>query len=254
MKQMLTSLSTIVVLAYLGFGLLLYLMQDSFLYYPTRETQVAGAEEVTFSLNNETIKGFVVNPGHPHALVYYGGNAEEIGHNARLLGPNLPDTTLYLINYRGYGGSSGTPSQKNLFDDAIALYDELKANHADISVIGRSLGSGVAAHLAANRDVEKLILVTPYDSIESLAKDQYPVYPVSFMLRDKYRSIDLTHKIKAPTLILIAQLDQLIPPEKSLTLAAAFPQHQVQVETIEGAEHSSISGYPEYSKLIGQFF
>jgi len=145
MKSIFISLSSILILVYFGFGLLLYLRQNSFIYYPTPEQSHDGVESRSFSINGETINTFIVNPGQKKAVLYFGGNSEEVGFNAPIFGPALPDSTIYLTNYRGYGGSSGEPSEQVLFADALTLYDELKAQYSSLSIIGRSLGSGVAA-------------------------------------------------------------------------------------------------------------
>jgi len=254
MKSIFISLSSILILVYFGFGLLLYLRQNSFIYYPTPEQSHDGVESRSFSINGETINTFIVNPGQKKAVLYFGGNSEEVGFNAPIFGPALPDSTIYLTNYRGYGGSSGEPSEQVLFADALTLYDELKAQYSSLSIIGRSLGSGVAAHLATHREIDRLVLVTPYDSIENLAQDQYPFYPISLILRDKYKTIDLVDKIKAQTLIFIAEYDQLIAPKHSLKLASAFPNQQVQVETIPNVEHGNITGHPHYQARLRDFF
>ena len=97
------------------------------------------------------------------------------------------------FNYRGYGYSSGKPSEKTLFADALLQYDYLRdtlqINPEHIIIMGRSLGAGVATYLASERTVARVILVTPYDSIESIAKESYPLLPVSFLLRNKFDSV-----------------------------------------------------------------
>jgi len=254
MKSLLISSLSILILVYTGFGLLLYLRQNSFVYFPTPEQNHAGVESTQFQINGEVLNGFVLNPGQSSATLYFGGNSEEIGFNAPIYGPALSHTSVYLLNYRGYGGSSGEPSETALFADALGLYDLLKKQHQNISVIGRSLGSGVAAHLAAHRAIDKLILVTPYDSIEHLAQDNYPFYPITLMLKDKYQTIDIVDEIEAPTLILIAAQDELIAPSYSHRLAAAFPAKQIQVETLHGAEHGNIPDHPQFQPLVRRFF
>ncbi len=254
MKSLLISTLSILTLVYFGFGLLLYLRQNSFVYFPTPEQSHTGVESIVFEVNGETLNSFVINPGKDRAILYFGGNSEEIGFNAPIYGPALPNSTVYLLNYRGYGGSSGQPSERALFEDATALYDALKKEHNSISIIGRSLGSGVAAHLAANRKVSNLVLITPYDSIEHLAQDSYPFYPISLMLEDKYKTIDIVDKITAPTLILIAARDELIAPRYSHLLADAFPVDQVQVETLPDAEHGNIPDHPLFQKSVRRFF
>jgi uncharacterized protein len=166
----------------------------------------------------------------------------------------LPQYAVYLVNYRGYGGSSGLPSETALFQDALVVYDHIKTGHSHISVIGRSLGSGVAVFLAANRDVEKLVLVTPYDSIENIARQMYLVYPISIMLKDKFNSLSRVDSVSAETLVIIAENDQIIPRENSERLAAAFRPGQATVKTLVGADHNALASHPDYSRFLMAFF
>jgi hypothetical protein len=81
-----------------------------------------------------------------------------------------------------------------LFSDALAIYDRIKKDHQQIIAIGRSLGTGVAVYLAAQREIEKLVLVTPFDSLRSVAQEIYPIYPISLILKESYRSIEYAEK------------------------------------------------------------
>jgi uncharacterized protein len=97
------------------------------------------------------------------------------------------------FNYRGYAYSTGKPSEKSLFSDAIEQYDWLvnseKIDPSTIILMGRSLGTGVAVYLSSVRSVGKVILVTPYDSIEAVAQDRYFFLPVAFLLKNKFDSV-----------------------------------------------------------------
>ena len=94
----------------------------------------------------------------------------------------LPITPLYLLHYRGYGGSSGSPSEEMISRDAMTLFDQVYATHPHITVVGRSLGSGVAVRLASQRPAARLVLITPYNSLEELAARQFPIFPVKWLL------------------------------------------------------------------------
>ncbi len=243
-----------VVINYVIFGGLLYRFQDYFLYYPTPPIENHGLIERDFQVDvNIIIKAFVVNPGHDNAVIYFGGNAESVGYNAPYFMAVLPKKTVYLINYRGYGGSSGKPSETALYSDALNIYDELKRQHGEVNVIGRSLGSGIATYLAAKRPINKLILAVPYDSIEHVAQKKYPFYPIKLMLTDKYDSLSRARQIKAQVLILVAENDQIIESWSSDNLIAGFRKDQVDVHVISNSNHNSISQQPEYYQWIGQF-
>ena len=96
-----------------------------------------------------------------------------------------------MVHYRGYGGSTGNPSEKGLRHDALAIYRHLKKNHVDILVIGRSLGTSLAIDVAAEFEPKGVLLITPFDSIEAVAQRVVPFLPIRMLLRDPYLSIDL---------------------------------------------------------------
>ena len=250
---MLLSILKIVVLAYLGFGVYLYLAQRSFMYFPVAERDSTDAPVEYLENDGETIKLWVIEPGNEHAVIYFGGNAEDVYYNAADFRDTLPAHTVYLVNYRGYGGSSGSPTEAGLFSDALHIFDQLKQRHAQLSVIGRSLGSGIATYLAGQRDVHRLILATPHDSALAVAKAMYPVYPVSLLLKDRYESIRYAPDVDAPTLIVVAEHDRIIPRRHSTRLAEAFAPHLIEQVLIPGAGHNGLSVHRAYWDAFRRF-
>ena len=252
-KRIIKSIATITILVYIGFGILLAVYQRSFIYFPTEAVADASETKQLFKSGDETISAWVVNPGQENATIFFGGNAV----NAYLAIPQVKRTlqnfTSYLIDYRGYGSSSGTPSEKALMEDAIAIHDAVKLKHKTITAVGRSLGTGVASFLAANRDLHKLVLITPYDSIEAVAKGRYPIYPISTLLKDKFDTLSLVPSITEKTLILIAENDWVVPIKHAHKLASAFNPKQLTVKTITNTSHNSISQQPVYEILIRDF-
>lgn len=252
-KRTLRSLITITLLVYFGFGLLLYFTQNQILYYPSPEMVNDSHPYTILKSDNETLKVWVLNKGRKDAVIYFGGNAASAGRAIPHLEKMIKDRTVYLVNYRGYGGSSGSPSEQGLSTDALNIYDQFKRRHATISLIGRSIGAGVAIHLAAHRKIHKLALITPFDSIEAVAQNHYPLYPMSLLLKDKYDSISRVSSISAKTLILIAGHDRTVPPEHAHKLADAFRPEQVTVATLAGTTHNTISHHPDYETILKQF-
>jgi len=231
----------------------LYFAQRSLLYHPTRESRSDAAEAMTIETNGAMLKVWrVPNPGDA-AVLYFGGNAEDVAANIAPFAAALPNTALYLANYRGYGGSTGAPAEKAILADAEILFDHVRAGHTRVAVVGRSLGSGVAVHLASVRDVSKLALVTPYDSVLRIAKGQLPFVPVSWLLEDTFDSVAKAPHVHAPVLVLLAELDSVIPRANSERLIAAFGAGQASVRTIRGANHDSISSSPDYTRAIAEF-
>ncbi|MFT7880232.1 MAG: alpha/beta hydrolase [Sulfurimonas sp.] len=253
MKQLFFSLFTLFLLIYIAGCLLLYLFQSSFIYYPTPVIKHPFTEK-TFMHDGETLKVITLNEGKQKAIVYFGGNGEAVVYSSEDFLKNFPDHTVYLVNYRGYGGSSGTPTQAGLFSDALYLYDAIKKDHQQITAVGRSLGSGVALYLAAQREIEKLVLITPYESIQSVAQAIYPIFPMALILRDKYRSVDYVEKISAKeTLMLIAEEDKVIDPSHAYRLAEKFLHKEITIQVIEGKGHNTISYDKRYYPLLKAF-
>ncbi len=237
---------------YIIIGLFLFFRQRKMIYYPTREVQHGFSERV-FENDGELIKTIVLNPNQDNAIIYFGGNAENVVYST-LDFQQLISNTVYLVNYRGYSGSTGKPTEQALYSDAIAIYDEINTTHTKISVIGRSIGSGIATYLASQRPISKLMLVTPFDSLQNIAQAQFPIYPSSIILKDKYRSIDRIKDIDSKTLILIAENDQIVPYKNSVKLVNSFPKEQVDVKIIKNRGHNDISNSLEYMDALNSFF
>jgi Hydrolases of the alpha/beta superfamily len=232
---------------------LLYFFQRNLLYFPSPEYQhdLATLEVIN---DDQTLKIAVMNPGQARAIIYFGGNAEPVVFNEVPFAEHFPSHTVYLVSYRGYGGSSGEPTELGLFSDALAIYDFVQSEHESVSAVGRSLGSGVAIYLASERAIDALGLVTPYDSIVSVARKRFPFYPVSLLLLDKYDSAMRVPKVSAKVLIVMAELDKIIPNWHSVKLQDAFPTEQVRVLKIAGADHNNVSANADYFPALKAFF
>ena len=232
-------------------GLYLYLVQRNFIYFPVPELQ-AGLSAEIYQNQGEKIKVFVLNQGKSQALIYFGGNAENVAYSADNFSRLFPQYTIYLVNYRGYGGSTGEPTEQGLYSDALYIYDQIADSYQSISVMGRSLGTAVATYVASERELRKLVLITPFDSIESIAKSQYPIFPVSILLKDKHDSYSRAKDIQADTLVIAAESDRIITMPHTERLIEGF-KTDVQFEVIVGAGHNDISEFPEYRKFLNQF-
>jgi pimeloyl-ACP methyl ester carboxylesterase len=173
---------------YAGCCVVLFALQRSMIYTPQR--RLIDRRDCTFALMVDGARLLVsrrTEPG-PDAVVYFGGNAEDVAASVPGLVRAFPGRSIYALHYRGYNGSAGKPSEAALIADALALYDLVYGTNPHIVVIGRSLGSGVAIHVAALRGVERLVLVTPYNSLEELAAQRFPLFPISWLMLDKFES------------------------------------------------------------------
>lgn len=238
---------------YLALCALLYVAQRSMLYFPTPPRDLSGAQALTLESGGNRLRIWQRAVDGPRALIYFGGNAEDVAWNLAPFAAALPDHALFLVNYRGYGGSSGSPFEAALYEDALAVFDYVHARHPHVAVMGTSLGSGVAVYLAQARPVERVVLVAPYDSIVNVARGHYPAFPVSLLIKDRFDSASRAASVSAPVLAIVAERDEVIPRRHSEALVAAFRPGQVHVEVIRGATHNSVADSPRYLERIAAF-
>ena len=186
----------------------------------------------------------------PQALLYFGGNGEDVSQTLPELARTFPDHAIYAMHYRGYGRSGGAPSEAALQGDALALYDLVARSHARVSAIGRSLGSGIAIRVACERPVSRLVLVTPYDSIAALASAQFRWLPVRWLLQDPYESVRVAPAITVPTTLVAAEHDEVIPRANTERLLAAFAPGVATLIVIPDAGHNDLSRQPAYGLAL----
>jgi pimeloyl-ACP methyl ester carboxylesterase len=246
MQKALAVLLLLALGAYAAACLALFFLQRSLIYFPPTVAAWPAPRTSTLDVPGATVKVSERPLAGDRAVIYLGGNAEDVTASLPLLDAAFPGHALYLLHYRGFTGSSGSPTEKALVADALALFDRVVREQANIVVIGRSLGSGVAVQVASRRRVTRLVLVTPFDSLQDLAAAQFPYFPVRWILRDKYASSDYAPRVTAPTLLLAAGQDEIIPAHSTRQLLARFPQGVATMRIIGGAGHNTISDSADY--------
>lgn len=249
----------------LGFPLLIYLFQERLIFMPQPlgadprlANPGAAMEEVSLvSADRVRLQGWLVRAEAETELapilIYFGGNAEEVSWLVSSAG-RYAGWSLLLMNYRGYGASEGKPGEAALFADALQIYDYAagRARGGRVAVMGRSLGSGVAVYLASQRPVAGVILVSPYDSVQSVAEEIYPFLPIGLMLKHRFDSIARAPGIGAPLLCLVASGDRVVPRPHSERLFAAWGGPR-QWREIGPADHDGLAGEHEYWDAIAAF-
>ena len=188
-------------------------------------------------------------------VVYFGGNAEEVSWMSAAAG-QFPGWSVLAVNYRGYGESGGKPGEEALFADALTIYD-FAASRADVDrsrivAMGRSLGSGVATYLAANRPVAGVMLITPFDSLAEVGARAYPFLPVRWLLRHRFDSISLAPSIRVPALMIAADRDSIIPPEHGMRLREAWGGPVTWVG-VPDAGHNDLDADPRFWTSMAEF-
>ena len=252
LKRLLRRVAIVAVLLYLLAGLALYTMQRALLYHPRPTIAEPDAQAVSIPAGNQILHGWIVHPGQPEAVIYFGGNGEPVERDVGFFRSDLPGYSVYLVPYRGYGPNAGEPTEAGLYADALAVYAYVQARHAHVSVIGRSLGTGVATYVASIRGVERLVLVTPYDSIVNIAQDRYPIFPISWLVKDRYESWRRAGSIKARVLVVLADGDQAVPRTNSDVLIAHFHPMPIVV-VIPHADHNNLTNSAIYVQAIAGF-
>ncbi len=253
MLRLSVTLVCIAVAAYAAACAALYLFQRSFIYFPQAASVKTPVVRVKVASDDDAHVLAAVRAAPelgPRAVVYFGGNGEDVSQNLQPLGDAFPTHAIYLLHYRGYGGSSGRATEDAIQRDALALFDSVHLLHPEVTVIGRSLGTGVALRLASQRPVARLVLVTPYDSLQELAVRQFPYFPVRWLLKDKFESWRYVAQVRAPTTILTAEHDEVIPRASTEQLFVRFEQGRATQHVLPGVTHNGISEHPLYLGLL----
>jgi pimeloyl-ACP methyl ester carboxylesterase len=230
----------------------MFFTQRSLIYYPQPRANRDGVPIVTLHTDAGPVLVSTRPAPGPGAVIYFGGNAEDVSLNLSDFSSAFPDDAIYLLHYRGYGGSAGQPSEQALFADALMLFDQVHAQHPNVILIGRSLGTGIAVKAASERPITRLVLVTPYDSLTDAAAQAYPWLPVRLLMRDKYDSWKYAPLVNAPTRIIAAGNDEIIPRWSTERLRARFKPGVASYAVIPGVGHNSISDSPDYLRLIAR--
>jgi pimeloyl-ACP methyl ester carboxylesterase len=257
MLSVLLGVLSFTVIAYLALCVLLFVTQESAIFYPGPNDARLVQQHAKGRVEIGSLEGWwVENPAATNELVilYFGGNAEDVLYTAGTL-PQLGARRMLVVNYRGYGGSKGKPGQKALYEDGLAIYDyalSAGVRPDQLIVMGRSLGSGVASMIAGNREVRAAILVTPFDTLASVAAGHYPIFPVRLLMRHPFPSVDFARKARAPALILAAAGDDIVPAKHAQRLSDAWAG-KTQLHVLPGTGHNDIETHEAFYRLIREF-
>ena len=216
-------------------------------------------EEVTIPVGEGvTLHGwFLQASGGPQGplVIYFGGNAEEVSWQIPVFS-RLEDHHVLLVNYRGYGRSEGRPGEEALLNDSLTLYDwALSRPEVDprgVVAMGRSLGTGVAVHLAAHRPLAGVILVSPYDSMVSVARTHYWFLPIDTLIRHRFHSDRLAPSVETPALFLTAENDRVVRQNLSWRLSTLW-EGPVIWKSLANRDHNSLLAYEEDWTPIYEF-
>lgn len=245
-------LAKVAIVAALSFAMLLallWLLQERLVYFPQmgRDILVTPAgrglryEDLTLAASDgERLHAWWVPADVPKGVVLlFHGNAGNISHRIdyAVMFRRLGYSTL-LLDYRGYGRSTGSPSEAGTYVDAETawrwLTDERKVAARDIVLYGESLGGGVASWLAARHDVRALILASTFTSTVDLGSEIYPFLPVRLAARIRYDTIGRLPSVRAPVLVIHSPDDEIIPFSHGRRLFEAAPEPKAMLELAGG--------------------
>lgn len=232
------SWASIFAIAYLGQHKLLYMPFGDVLTPAEAGFRDARSQPMT-TADGETITRWTKRaaPGKP-TIMYFHGNGGSLAMRAsRLDAYGALGYGIVAISYRSFTGSTGTPSERANVADAIAAYDDLRNTipASDIVLHGESLGTGVAAQLAAARPAAALVLETPYSSVADVAAGRFWYLPVHYVIHESYDSMRAATSIAAPTLVLAGARDTVVPATFARKLYAAFKSTKHYVEYPNGS-------------------
>lgn len=241
----------VVVSLYLAAALFMYVSQRSYQYFPDQRGLSAAAVGLLgvsdlklVTEDGETLQVWYVaaRPGKS-TILYLHGNGGEISDRAeRFAAYQAQGFGVLFVSYRGYGASTGSPSEQGLLRDARAAYDWLIAQGISrdaIMLVGESLGSGVAVQLAAERRVGAVALEAPFYSAADIAASAYWWLPVRLLMKDKFDSFAHIGKVRAPLLITHGDQDLVVPLSQGEKLFADANEPK-QMVVVPGGTHGTI--------------
>ena len=198
---------------------------------------------VRFKVDDSIQKGVVL---------YFHGNRSNINYYAPLAGIFLEKKyEVWMVDYPGYGKSTGRMDENVFYAYAEQLYKLAAQSFAPDSIIlyGKSLGTGIAVHVAAKFTAQQLILETPYYSFSSMASTYFPVYPVSRMLRFRIPTNEFIRNVKMPITIFHGTADRTIPLSNAVKLKPLLKPGDLFI-TIPGGKHNGLPSFPVYVATI----
>jgi len=259
-RPTLTVLATLATVGVLLLALV-SLVQRRMIYFPDRSTPrlPADAREAVFMTSDGLrLTAWLVPPtgtDRRTAVLVMHGNA---GHRGDRIGLArawaAAGLTVLLLDYRGYGGNPGTPSEAGLARDAragLAYLNSIGFAPGTTVYFGESLGAAVAAELATEYPPKGLVLRSPFTRLADMGAHHYPVLPVRWLLRDRFRVVDNITRVTAPTIVIYGSADTTVPPEQS-RMVADHAALATRVVVVDRADHNdpALSRKPAIDAVI----
>ena len=264
MRRKAVIVGTIVTLVVSGLLGLLWSQQRRLIYFPSggpvppAATVLPGARDVVLHTADGLELGgwYLPGTGDAAVLVLPGNGGDRSMRAPLAAGLHRMGLSVLLVDYRGYGGNPGKPTEEGLATDARAAHDWLTAQPEVDRVVyfGESLGAAVAVGLAIERPPAALILRSPFTSLPDVAGEHYPWLPVGTLLMDRYPSLRRIPALQAPLLVIAGDEDDIVPWSLSRRLYEAAPEPK-EFLTVPGAGHNdpALADGPQMLDAVGRF-
>lgn len=234
-----------------------YLIQRRLTYFPDTQritpasVNLPDVEEITLDTpdgEHVLVWYAAAKPGFPTFLYFHGNAGSFEFRQERIRRYTARGYGMYMMTYRGFGGSTGVPSEASNVADASLAYTDLTGRGVkpeDVIVYGESLGSGIAVQLAASKPVGGIVLDAPYTSLVDVAEKVYPYLPARWLMTDRYETMRSIGRVHAPLLILQGELDEVVPIAMGRAVFAAANEPKT-MKTFPGAGHSDHWNFGSY--------
>jgi len=212
----------LLIVIYVGITVVVYFYQRKLLYHPfsaeiTGEGLIHNFETINFKTSdNFVLKGwFHLKNSNKKTILFLHGNAGNLDNRIdKLNSLGSMDINFLIISWRGYSGNPGNPSEAGLYKDVlggIKWLNEKGISNDQIILYGESLGTAIATEVGQNENFAGIILEAPFTSMVDMGQKIYPIFPVKFLLKDKYESKNKIKNIKSPILIMHGEVDKIVP-------------------------------------------
>ena len=258
LKKRLKNVFKILLIVYVMIGASLYFLQEKLMFFPTQLAQDyqfqfdQPFEEVFLSPEEDvSINAIHFKAKNPKGVIlYFHGNAGDLSRWGTIAEYFVTkDYDVFIMDYRTYGKSTGKLSEQAFYDDAQFCYAHLLKQYKEneITIYGRSLGTGISTFLASKNNPKQLVLETPYYSILDVAKQRFPVFPVASLLKYIFPSNDFIVGVKCPITIFHGKNDRIVPYASAEKLREVAPKEQTTFITIEDGNHNNLVEFEAYT-------
>lgn len=257
MKKRLFRIFSSLVIVYVLIGAGLYFFQENFIFQSTTLTadytfnSATPFEEIYLKNKDASLSGLHFKVKEPKGvLLYFHGNAGDLSRWSKIVEPLLKfNYDIVVMDYRGYGKSTGERNEKQMYEDADLFYQYSKSFVADSNIVvyGRSLGTTFATYVAAKNSPQKLMLESPFYSLTNVAKQRFAIYPIQQILKFNFPTYLYLPEVKCPVIIMHGRKDRVVPYENAaLLFKLNATDSEKKLLVIPEGHHNDLSEFQEY--------